>query len=101
MWAQGREDPLQWVGLWGVQLVTAPAAASAGSRQREKGAFLYDFAGMAQSWHCAGACKDSCVAAVEIGGVGTAPALTSLFLHDNISVSDSGRLGRRAPFPLL
>lgn len=48
--AQRREEPLGRAGVRGVQLVAAPAAAPAGSRQGEEGALLYDFAGMAASW---------------------------------------------------
>ena len=47
MWAQGQEEPLQRAGHRGVQLVAAPAAAPAGSRQGEEGAALSDSAGMA------------------------------------------------------
>lgn len=48
MRAQGREEPLQRAGRRGVQLVTAPAAAPAGSRQGKEGAVVSDSAaGMA------------------------------------------------------
>lgn len=79
--AQGREEPLRRAGLWGVQLVPAPAAAPAGSRQRKEGASVYDFAGMAQSWHHTSACRDIPVATVGGHGRrwgGAEPARTSL-----------------------
>lgn len=47
MRAQGREEPLQRAGRRGVQLVAAPAAAPAGSRQGKEGAVVSDSAGMA------------------------------------------------------
>ena len=47
MRAQGWEEPLQRAGCWGIQLVTAPAAAPTGSRQGKEGALVYDFAGEA------------------------------------------------------
>lgn len=80
MRAQRWEEPLQWAGGWGVHLVTAPAAAPAGSWQREEGALVYDVAGMAWSGHHTTACGHICVAAVGGHGRrwgGTEPALTS------------------------